>query len=185
MDKFYIAIPTPNLTTNGLSLMRAIYTALFLGREPSVTFSDSSTICTARTSCVETIKKISGHEVERVLWLDSDIMIMNEPSELKQVIEEADKNKYNISGFYNLRDKRGSITGLDKQNIDKEKFNSLNQYDKLLFSGLGFYYGDTPLNYQFKESFNRGEDYNFFIDNNIELRIDKRLVLGHVKSIII
>lgn len=185
MDKFFIAIPTPTLATNGVSLMKAIYAALFLGKEPSVTFSDSSTICAARTACLQNIRKLTDKKSERILWLDSDIIIMNEPNELRDILKEADDKDYNICGFYNLRDKRGSINDFGFKNIDSDAFKKMEQYSKVMFAGLGFYYGYTPIDYQFHESFNRGEDFNFYTENNITLRIDKRLVLGHVKAIII
>ena len=185
-EQFYIGIPTRNLSANIPSIVKVMFASFLMDKMPSVTVSDSSTVCMARSSICHEIKiKATNKNVERVLWLDSDIFIDNTPEELATVFMEADKQHKNIVGFYNLADKRGSMTAFDDTNIDFAKFRELEQFTSVKFAGLGFYYGDTPLNYRFHESYNAGEDFNFFIDNKIEIVVDKRIILHHNKNMFI
>lgn len=185
-EQFYIGIPTKNLSANVPTIVKVIFASFIMGKSPSMTVSDSSTVCMARSSICNEIKlKSSNSDLERVLWLDSDIFIDNSPEELATIFLEADKHRRNIVGFYNLADKRGSMTAFDDTNIDFAKFRELEQFTSVKFAGLGFYYGDTPLNYRFHESYNAGEDFNFFIDNKIEIVVDKRIILHHNKNMFI
>lgn len=184
-DKFYVGIPTKNMQSIAPSLVKVIYTSFVMQKEPSITFSDSSTVCMARSSILREIGEKSKRRYVRMLWLDSDIFIDNEPQDLAQILLEADENDMNIVGFYNLADSRGSITGMDKSNIDKNKFRDIQQHERLSFAGLGFYYGIADTSYRFHEEINAGEDYFFFMDNNIDVRIEKRIILHHAKYLFI
>lgn len=120
-----------------------------------------------------------------MLWLDSDIMIMNEPDQLAAILKDADKKDINILGLYNLTDGRTSATGIDGKNTIEPTVGDNPTYIPALFGGLGFYYGRTPLDYMFHEEFGAGEDYNFFIENKIKTYVDTRLRLKHNKNLFI
>ena len=63
-----------------------------------------------------------------------------------------------------------------------EEVDKMENYAPVEYSGLGFYYGDLPLNYKF-HSDDMGEDFYFFKENHLELRLAKNIKLLHVKSI--
>jgi hypothetical protein len=48
-----------------------------------------------------------------------------------------------------------------------EEYKTIKPYDQIAMAGLGFYYGDLPLNYKFHADGKPylGEDLNFFFDN--------------------
>jgi hypothetical protein len=65
--------------------------------------------------------------------------------------------------------------------VDAEKVRAMKDWQKINAAGLGFYYGDLPLTYDFHFT-NHGEDLNFFIENKINLRIVTSLSLYHMRE---
>ena len=179
-----IGIPSRNLSGNLVSFTKVFFASLLLDRIPQPTFSDSSTICMARTSILKSIRDIEKKSEIRMLWLDSDIMIMNEPDQLAAILKDADKKDINILGLYNLTDGRTSATGSDGRTIITSDDESP-LYIPAKYGGLGFYYGRTPLEYAFHEEFGAGEDYNFFVENEINVHVDTRVQLKHNKNLFI
>lgn len=185
MAKFFFGIPSSSFHAMIPSVLAVSYAAMALQKDLVMCIGGGSGVVTARQNVIAKVKEQSSAEVERVLWVDADIAIANPVQELVEIINDADRYHYNVVGFYNLADGRGSMTDMEGKNIDRKRFAELQQYEKISWAGMGFYYGDTPLKHQFSMKVGVGEDYGFFKDNNIELRVDKRISLNHWKSMFI
>ena len=71
----------------------------------------------------------------------------------------------------------------DNSNYTDEELAAMSDMDPITgFTGLGFVYGDIPLNYTFHAD-NNGEDFYYFYDNKIQLHYAKWISLAHNKSI--
>lgn len=180
-----IGIPTPDEYMIGRSVVDICATAMQMNRMPYVAIGIGSSICAGRQQIIRTAKATLGGDSARMLWLDSDIWVRTPPAELAKYMQEADEKGYNIVAPYRRLDQDSSISKVLGEPLKWNELDGLQQYEKVMYAGLGFYYGHTPFDYTFHMSADISEDYNFFTDNKIELRIDKRIVLYHNKRIFI
>lgn len=144
--------------------------------------SDKAGISVARTHLLEkTAKAVQSMGIEipnntiRALWVDSDIRIADSVDRIAYWISEADKHGWNIIGNYhgiwqNMTyintlckppNENGAYTFYaDHELADLPPFYEL---ERGCVGGLGFYYGDVPIDYKFRfEAY--GEDILFFRD---------------------
>jgi hypothetical protein len=127
----------------------------------------------------------------RGLLLDDDIWV-DDAQELAAIFTTADANGWNIVGPYMLADKSMSILtpptepGGNPHRMTVEEVADLDEYSNIWAAGLGFYYGDLPLEYKFHEGNPWvGEDLNFFCDNpQLETRVAPMRVL-HAKTFLV
>ena len=133
----------------------------------------------------------------RALLLDDDIILPTN-LDLRVIVDafkKADENNWNLIANYRVQHtatENGMVNVMMKKRKDDQySFYSnsdlakLKTFDELpdTVSGLGFYYGEINLDYQFHYD-DRPEDINFFRDNKIKLRyLDLRLY--HEKKIYI
>lgn len=183
-----VLIPTPNGNMPIKTMMSLFQTAYLLKRaiEP---FSEAGNlgIPAARTHLFKKTREFYDNQnVIRGLMIDSDI-VFDRPDILAEYIEIADKNNWNLVGNYmhrNTNKLENTVYYRDENQAflpyTIEQYKELDDLSVIESAGLGFYYGDLPLNYKFHSSFN-GEDVNFFDDNKLEIRIMKKLNLGHQK----
>ena len=175
----FIGIPTRDGRVPISSFSNLFASLINLGYKPFILEGKGNFITGARNCIIELFAKYSITE-NRMLWLDDDIFISNTIPELMDIIKDADDKNINIVGLY--RNSNLEIVQFnDKRRItdDDMKYADGN-YINLTHSGMGFYYGYTPKDYKFVWN-DKGEDVNFFIDNNIKLLLDKRLKLMHQK----
>ncbi len=161
----------------------------------------------------ENLKIITGQDVNecRALMLDSDMMIKSSAEELAAWFTEADKNKWNLIGNYRTiinRDLEKGITVTNmilrpNKNLYEEEYGRKYYYyenytDKEIaelkfgdslgdsVAGLGFYYGDCPLDYKFYFDL-YGEDFNFFRDMQVKGKEFRFIPVKnrHTKSVIL
>jgi hypothetical protein len=178
-----IGIPTRDEYMLGRTLLAISSTAAELHRQAYFDFGFGSNICTGRDSILKVAKDVMGGDSGRILWLDSDVMISTPPNELARYLKEAEEKGYNIASPYRRTDQYSSIGKAEGGLLKWDDLGKLEQYDKISWAGLGFYYGYTPFNYKFYMSGDVSEDYHFFMDNKIELRVDKRITLYHSKRV--
>ena len=119
----------------------------------------------------------------RGFMIDSDIGTNFAVADLLKFVQEADRKHYNFVIPYALPVRTSIMEkqGNDYVTVDAEKVRAMKDWQKINAAGLGFYYGDLPLTYDFHFT-NHGEDLNFFIENKINLRIVTSLSLYHMRE---
>jgi hypothetical protein len=166
-----------------------------------VATSDAPTFEGGRNGAVEMLKRslddnaIKHGDVVRGLWIDDDVLIDEPIKRVSDAIREADVRHANIVANYRIPWRDDSIVnsiGISNEKGDlghfatKEELDRLKNFDPLPMgshNGLGFYYGDIPLNYRFHYDV-MAEDVNFFRDNKIQLSyVD--LKLRHNKNLLL
>ena len=156
-----------------------------------------------RNKVIDVLKKqLDEHNITygntiRALWFDDDICILDHPKKLADMIVEADRQNYNIvANYHNIWKGTEMINTIFKpdlevagmyKSLNLEELDSFKMFDLLpedYVAGLGFYYGDIPLDYKYHAFDKRskfGEDFNFYRENSLQLRFaDVRL--EHRKS---
>lgn len=177
-----------------------IYAALYcLRKTPHYLQTGALGYAKARTNLSQEAMQTYGTKRIRGFLLDDDVRLLDQ-KRLQAVIAMADKNNWNVVGAYRTKSGRFSIVkrlpdtadgGRRTEMITQEELAAIKPYDKLQvinhdnspgMAGLGFYYGDIPLDYEFHEGNPyTGEDLNFFHDNpSLEARLAP-LYLEHLK----
>lgn len=138
-------------------------------------------------------------DVIRMLWLDSDIKIYTASDKVAAEFVEADKNHWNMIGEYHALwtnqqivstlcrpNDTGSYTTLVSDEL--KKYENYEPLPRGYVGGLGFYYGDFDLRYNFNMH-DFGEDVNFFkymYNTYPDYKLTKsKVALGHIKQMII
>jgi hypothetical protein len=167
VDKVPIICPTRDEQGAVARSVAALYGAIFAGnRLPIYVHASCVGYARVRTNSFKEARKYVDRDVVRGVLLDDDILV-SDPNALYDAMHIADKNGWNIVAPYRTK---GNQICLCKENGDMmsiEEFSKLKPYDHIPLAGLGFYYGDIPLNYEFHADGKpfQGEDLNFFYDN--------------------
>ena len=138
------------------------------GKLPVYVHSSCVGYAQVRTGALQEAKRALGGKVTRArgFWLDDDILLMDLDA-LVAAMQIADRNKWNLVGGYRTKTGHVCVSHTDGSMFTLEEFSKLKAYDTVPLAGLGFYYGDLPLDYQFHADGKpfMGEDLNFFYDN--------------------
>ena len=134
-----------------------------------------------------------GVKVARGFLLDDDIRIIDQKA-LEKVLARADANQWNIVAPYRALNGRLSIlktippqsNGTSTEMLTEDELHEIHPWDRIQLAGLGFYYGDIPLDYIFHEGNPYvGEDLNFFHENKyLETRLAP-LYVEHIKQTVL
>ena len=192
----YRPIITPTRSFQG-AMARSISTLynMFyaLGKAPVYLQSTGAGFAAARTASFELTQEVfRGKAVMRGLMLDDDMWV-DDAQGLSEIITMADNNGWNIVVPYMLGDNiHMSILEAPREGesipykLTVDEVADLDEYSKIWAAGLGFYYGDLPLEYKFREGKPWiGEDLNFFCDNpQLETRVAPARV-KHAKTLLI
>lgn len=167
-----------------------IYSALYcLRKTPHYIQTGALGYAKARTNLSR--EAMATYQVKKVrgFLLDDDVRLTDQKA-LQKVIQIADQKKYNVVAPYRTKSGRFSIikkcepkaSGTITEMITQQELAAIKPYDEIEMAGLGFYYGDIPLDYEFHEGNPyTGEDLNFFHDNSwIHPRLAP-LYLEHLK----
>ena len=167
-----VLIPTVNGSAD-VSTIHVLDTVIRgLNREPVfITSMGNKGISNTRTWLFESVKRLleaNGFKdkVARGFIIDSDICLLGPDSQkVFNYVLEADAQKRNFVIPYNFPSGQISVfkENENKNLIMLDKGDALPDYTKC--AGLGFYYGDIPLDYVFHNDVNAGEDVYFFLDN--------------------
>jgi hypothetical protein len=174
------------------------------------TFEGSRTACLVQLKDELDSKGIEHGPTVRALCIDDDILIDEPIGRVSEIIRKADELGANIVANYRIPWKGQYIVnaiGIADGNgnphfATNEQLAALKNFDRLpagSHSGLGFYYGDVPLDYKYHydhateeqianaKSFSEmphAEDVNFYYDNKILLSyVDIRL--RHEKNLLL
>lgn len=138
-----------------------------LGVEPMYVQMQSHGYAFVRANLFRELRQNLGRDHIRGFMIDDDILLKaGAQAQLSEAIVTAEKYKWNFVAPYRTRD--GYVTILDEnhQMMLPEQVSRMQPWDRVTNAGLGFYYGDLPLDYQFHEGgVFGGEDLNFFWDN--------------------
>ena len=179
-------ILTPSSSYRGavaMTLMSLIHVARILKREVVYIQGDYKGYVFAVNNLFHNAKKVLHENITRGMIIEDDIYFSN-PDKLIDAIKTADENNWNIVAPYRVPGGLWTITDDEGAYTDERK-NKLKDWDVVKLAGLGFYYGDIPLDYEFTEVGKyQGHDLNFYNDNNIELRyVD--FGLKHIKTVML
>ncbi len=147
-----------------------------------------------RTCCFIRLKSIIDVNRVRGLFIDDD-MLLEDKKGFGAAVTRAEEHGWSFVAPYRQSYSLGE--GLTVEVVDVcfdgsgretglSDAHNLKPWQRVTTAGLGFFYGDLPLDYTFKEgdpnkSPGIGEDYNFFHDNpDIEVRLAP-LRVGHIK----
>lgn len=188
-----VIIPTPDFSCNFFTMLTLFQVGMKTNNEYSFDFlvSKSNNPVPSRQLLFEQLKMRSGQKVLRGFFIDSDSMISPEPKIVDKLInamKRADREHFSFVVPYRVvKNEDVSYTAVfsnEGKLMSVEDVKQLFDFDKILSSGLGFYYGDLPLDYKFRFGDDRGEDWWFFKENNIDLRILK-MPCYHVKTMVL
>lgn len=159
--------------------------------------TDKIGVSAARTAIIANLRdtldslKVPHGPTVKAMWFDDDVRILDDPSVIVKGIREADANGWNLlANYHNTWEGDKYINTLARLNAEgsydfflDSEIAALEPYAELrdTIGGLGCYYGDVPLSYQFH--FDKyGEDINYFRDIAMPLRYWK-LDLRHDKRV--
>lgn len=164
-----------------------------LGRNLLIQSDPSPGIPIGRSICMEILKARFQKPIIRALWLDSDILI-NDFTGIVESIKWADQTGNTIVGKY----KHGNPDRLtnvlykskDKDAMDPYSDEEIDKFDgdymPVKYAGMGFVYGDVPLDYTFHCD-RTGEDFYYFHDNQYlfkdKLFLAKKVKISHQKTV--
>lgn len=136
-----------------------------------------------RTAAFRATRKLFGRDIVRGFMLDDDMLLPHNWENLIEVVKVADKNHWNIVAPYMLKNGLTSLAREDGTMLSIDDVNKMDPWSTIPLAGLGFYYGDIPLDYEFHEADPyKGEDFNFFHDKKIELHVAP-LEIKHLKML--
>lgn len=142
----------------------------------NVIFATQRLPCYVHTSCIgyahvrtmsfQEARKHVPNDVVRGFLIDDDILLTDEDA-LYDAVKIADKNNWNIVAAYRTKHGKVCLTDETGTMLTVEQYAKLGPYASIPMAGLGFYYGDIPLTYQFHADGKpfQGEDLNFWYDN--------------------
>ncbi len=114
------------------------------------------------------VSKALGEDIKiiRGIMIDDDILVTDQNALYKAIIT-ADRANWNIVAPYRTKKDQIVLCKGDGTMLSIEEYKKLKPYDRISLAGLGFYYGDLPLDYEFHSDGKPflGEDLNFFYDN--------------------
>jgi hypothetical protein len=131
-----------------------------------------------RNKSFELMRAEVNDNVIRGFLIDSDVVTNFSSTELMEYMKYADDHNYNFSVPYPIGYGHIDVMDSNGKEILKSLYDKLKDWDTVYATGLGFYYGDIPLDYTFRSD-KFGEDYYFFKDCDLNLRIVKSLKLTH------
>jgi len=180
-----IVIPSVDFRAAVSTVAAITETITRLGRQPAVVLVSSSGLLDARNTALRTMKSMGIGEKPYAFWIDSDIHFVDSTERLKRYMVQAEADNVGFVSPYLLLNGNSSLLS-EKGPIPWPEALTLKDWSPVDSGGLGFYYGPTPLDYEFKVRGTgakfEGEDVLFFRENHIPLRLAK-LKLQHLKFV--
>jgi hypothetical protein len=181
-DYFILSIPTHDGRAVPKSIMDLMSVAAILKRQFLLNVQTGTGIANTRQKCTDTVKTSFPDEKNvYIFWLDSDILLMENPKKIADYIVEAENRGLSFTTNYLGIDSytgktfntamKGDTENYAEYYTDKELKNAKPFELKCAYSGFGIGYIKTPLDYKFKTIGHEQEDFLFFKDNKtIDLR---------------
>lgn len=144
-----------------------------MGRAPVYCQFQSYGYAFVRAGVFRQLREAYKMPIIRGFMIDDDILLKSDQQQnLASAIETADKFQWNFISPYRTRDGYTSIARENGDLLRPDEVMALAPFDRVGNGGLGFYYGNLPLDYKFHEGgVFGGEDLNFFHENpDLQLR---------------
>ena len=180
---------TPAGNGNITTVLTLIDTILTKNKNYIWSQSNAGTIAEARTEVFLAMKKTldyMGYKENKIrgFIIDSDIVLHPKYTDtLIKNINLADELRYSFVVPYRVNDETDIIKP-DGTKLSFEEYNKIDNLSTVYAAGLGFYYGDIILDYQFHYD-KMSEDINYMVDNKIEVRLCKEIELYHTKKVML
>lgn len=138
-----------------------------LNMEPMYVQMQSHGYAFVRANLFHDLKLSLNTNQIRGFMIDDDILLKSGAQKaLSAAIQTADAYGWNFVAPYRTRDGYVAILDENHQMMTPSQIAKMQPFDRICNAGLGFYYGDLPLDYQFHEGGTfGGEDLNFFWEN--------------------
>jgi hypothetical protein len=191
-DFFILSIVSHDNRVVAKSLADMMNVAAMLKRSFLLNVQSGTGITNSRTKCLEALKK-QFHEEKSVytFWMDSDIVLTEDPAKIVEYILEAEKTGASFTGNYHVIDNETNqmwnVVGKEYPNhYTEEELKSATPFSlKCGYSGMGLCYVKSPVDYNFRTEGHDLEDMFFFKDNkDIDLRYVP-ISNVHIKSVYI
>ena len=101
-----------------------------------------------RTNSFQEARKNVDKDLVRGFLIDDDILLTDENA-LYEAVRLADRNHWNIVAPYRTKHGRVCLCDATGEMMTVQQFAQMAPYAPIPLAGLGFYYGDIPLNYEF------------------------------------
>ena len=171
-DYFVVSIISHDNRAVAKSIADLGAVANILGRRFILNMQIGTGIPPARQRCLDAIKKFFPDQKEAyTLWIDSDIILNDNPDTIAKYITEAEQRGVSFTANYRtidvLANRMWNVAGPEwgKHYTDDELKNAKPFDLKCGNSGLGLCYLKMPLDYKFRMTHNEGEDEIFFREN--------------------
>ncbi|MDE1871286.1 MAG: hypothetical protein KGI06_03535 [Candidatus Micrarchaeota archaeon] len=187
-----LSMPTHDGRAVPKSVMDLMGVASILKRRFLLNAQTGTGLANTRQKCIDAIREMFPGENEAYMfWLDSDMVLMEDPKRIAGYITEAERigasfttNCRSIDG--NTGKISNTIVKGDPGNYeaytDEELRNAKPLETRCAYSGLAVCYIKTPLDYRFRTEGHDLEDFLFFKDNRIDLKYAP-ISNMHIKSI--
>jgi len=180
-----IIIPSPDRRSVPETLKIILEAVYMYPKKPALVSVSSTGLLWSRTTAFQELKKIFEVDKMRGFMIDSDIILQEKPEVILEFMKKADNEKTNFVAPYKVLPNLRYAISLDGINLIDD-LTKIKEWQKVKAGGLGFYYGNLPLNYMFhmdEKLGGRGEDFYFYLDNKIPLHVAKNIKLLHLKEI--
>lgn len=186
-------MPIILVSTDGKAMANTIKTltelAYEVGRIPALIVVTQTGILNARQVGLVMLKEYFRHN-PRGFLIDGDIEVVSNDGILREYVLKADKEGVSFVGAYFTKQGITDVMTEFPKTINAEQYAELEDWADIKAAGLGFYYGEIPLDYTFRFdakpdlSGGMGEDFHFFMDHpSFNTKLAKNIILGHVKAI--
>jgi hypothetical protein len=189
-DIFIISIATHDNRAVPKSVRNLLEVASLLKRPAFLNVQQGTGIANTRNKCMQAVRERFPEATHAYMfWLDSDIVIEEDPQTMADYVLEAEKRGLSFSGSYCIMSEIANRISTSVYNDESISYNpevlkASAPFDlKLLHSGLGLCYIKMPLKYEFRTQGTDLEDLLFFRDNP---EVDIRYVPisnNHIKTI--
>lgn len=171
-DFLLVSIITRDERAVAKSIANLMSVSIILNRQFALNTGTGTGIANARTRCLEALKRqFPDQESIYTFWLDSDILITENPMTIANYIKQAEEQKVSFTANYHV-----AVSPSEKWNVvvkedmsrpyTDEELASAKPFElKAGLSGLGLCYLKTPLGYKFRDMGYELEDSFFFKDN--------------------
>ena len=167
VEKVPVIVPTRDEQGAVARSVAVLWNVIFSrGKLPLYIHASCVGYARVRTDSFKEARKYLDKDVVRGFLLDDDMLLTDEEA-LYEAVSIADKYHWNIVAPYRTKNNRIAICDATGTMITPQEFSQMQPYAPIPFAGLGFYYGDIPLTYEFHSDGKpfAGEDLNFFFDN--------------------
>jgi len=180
-----VIVPTVDYRA-GVSTIAAITeTVVRMGRQPAIIVVSSSGLLDVRNQALRTLKMLKLGDKPYAFWVDSDIYFTDSTEKLKRYMMQAETEGVGFVAPYFLLNGNSSLL-TENGPIPWNQALEMKDWSPVNAAGLGFYYGPTPVDYEFHTVGTgvkmHGEDVLFFRENHIPLRL-AQLKLQHIKYV--